>query len=60
MLSAPENQRSLFDEVLIDNAYRYAEAEDADVTLKLYNLFKDRIIKEKNVFKFMKLVNSFS
>ena len=35
-----------FDEVLIDNAYRYA-CEDADVTLKLYNLFKDRIIKEK-------------
>jgi DNA polymerase I len=35
-----------FDEVLIDNAYRYA-CEDADVTLKLYNLFKDRIVKEK-------------
>ena len=35
-----------FDEVLIDNAYKYA-CEDADVTLKLYNLFKDRIIKEK-------------
>ena len=35
-----------FDEVLIDSAYRYA-CEDADVTLKLYNLFKDRIVKEK-------------
>jgi len=35
-----------FDEVLIDNAYKYA-CEDADVTLKLYNLFKDRIVKEK-------------
>ncbi|WP_440696309.1 DNA polymerase I [Candidatus Pelagibacter sp. HIMB109] len=35
-----------FDEVLIDNAYRYA-CEDADVTLKLYNLFRDRIVKEK-------------
>ena len=35
-----------FDEVLIDNAYRYA-CEDADVTLKLYNFFKDRIVKEK-------------
>ncbi len=35
-----------FDEVLIDNAYKYA-CEDADVTLKLYNLFKERIIREK-------------
>ena len=35
-----------FDQVLIDNAYQYA-CEDADITLKLYNLFKDRIINEK-------------
>ncbi|MAK12761.1 MAG: DNA polymerase I [Candidatus Pelagibacter sp.] len=35
-----------FDQVLIDNAYKYA-CEDADVTLKLYHLFKDRIVKEK-------------
>ena len=35
-----------FDQVLIDNAYQYA-CEDADITLKLYNLFKDRMINEK-------------
>ena len=35
-----------FDEVLINNAYKYA-CEDADVTLKLYNIFKERIIKEQ-------------
>ena len=35
-----------FDQVLIENAYQYA-CEDADITLKLYNLFKDRIINEK-------------
>ncbi len=35
-----------FDQVLIDNAYKYA-CEDADITLKLFNLFKDRIFNEK-------------
>ena len=35
-----------FDQVKITDAYEYA-CEDADITLKLYNLFKDRIINEK-------------
>ena len=35
-----------FDEVKIEDAYKYA-CEDADITLKLYNIFKDRIVKEK-------------
>ena len=47
-----------FDEVLIDNAYRYA-CGDADVTLKLYNLFKDRIVKEKCFQIYETLENSF-
>ena len=35
-----------FDEVKIEDAYKYA-CEDAEITLKLYNIFKDRIVKEK-------------
>ena len=35
-----------FDEVKIIDSYRYA-CEDADVTLKLYNIFKERLVKEK-------------
>ena len=35
-----------FDEVSIDEAYVYA-SEDADVTLRLYNILKKRIISEK-------------
>ena len=35
-----------FDQVKIIDSYRYA-CEDADVTLKLYNIFKERLVKEK-------------
>ena len=35
-----------FDQVKITDSYRYA-CEDADVTLKLYNIFKERLVKEK-------------
>jgi DNA polymerase-1 len=35
-----------FDQVKIVDSYRYA-CEDADVTLKLYNIFKERLVKEK-------------
>ena len=38
-----------FDQVKIDDAYKYA-CEDADVTLKLYNSFKDRMVKEKSFY----------
>ena len=43
-----------FDQVLIENAYKYA-CEDADITLKLYNLFKDRMVKEKCFFVYENL-----
>src|SRR5210317_188993 len=35
-----------FDQVKIIDSYRYA-CEDADVTLNLYNIFKERLVKEK-------------
>ena len=35
-----------FDQVKIIDSYQYA-CEDADVTLKLYNIFKERLVKEK-------------
>jgi DNA polymerase I len=35
-----------FDKVYIDKATEYA-AEDADVTLRLYNFFNNRIFKEE-------------
>ncbi|MDC1148248.1 DNA polymerase I [Pelagibacteraceae bacterium] len=35
-----------FDQVKIIDSYRYA-CEDAEVTLKLYNIFKERLVKEK-------------
>ena len=43
-----------FDQVLIENAYKYA-CEDADITLKLYNLFKNRMVKEKCFFVYENL-----
>ena len=43
-----------FDQVLIENAYKYA-CEDAEITLKLYNLFKDRMVKEKCFFVYENL-----
>ena len=43
-----------FDQVLIENAYLYA-CEDADITLKLYNFFKDRMIKEKSFYVYENL-----
>ncbi len=38
-----------FDMVPLDKALTYA-AEDADITLRLYNLFKPRIVKEKTAY----------
>lgn len=38
-----------FDQVKISDAYKYA-CEDADVTLKLYNLFKNRLVKDKSFY----------
>lgn len=38
-----------FDMVPLDKALDYA-AEDADITLRLYNLFKQRIVKEKTAY----------
>ncbi len=37
-----------FDDVELDKACEYA-AEDADVTLRLYNLLKERLLKEKKL-----------
>ena len=43
-----------FDQIKIIDAYKYA-CEDADITLKLYNLFKERLFKENVLEVYEKL-----
>ena len=46
-----------FSEVNLEEATKYA-AEDADVTLRLYNILKNRIDEEKNLTKFTKYLKN--